>query len=320
MMNVTKAEKKRLSSAISLAKNPKITRFYPLYIMLIPVLVFYIMFCYVPMYGILIAFKNFNVFQGIVKSPWTENHGFYYFISFLTDPTFWQVTKNTLIISAYKIVFGFPAPIILALLMNEMASQKFKRGVQTLLYLPRFISWVIVGGLVLAFLSPTTGVINSILNATGHESVYFILKPQYFRAITVISDIWKNAGWGTIIYMAALSGVNPELYEAAYMDGAGRFRQMWYISLPCIRSTIVMLFILALSGILNAGFDQIFVLYNPMVYNVGDIIDTYVYRMGIQNAKYAYATAVSLFKSLIGLVLILGSDRFFKRIGERGII
>ncbi len=299
-----------------------IKKYYVLYILLIPVLLFYLLFCYVPMYGILLAFKDFDVFKGIINSPWADHNGFGFFIQFLKDEYFWKVTRNTLIISFYKIAFGFPIPIILALLMNEMISMKFKRSIQTVLYLPRFISWVIVGGLVFSILSPNGGLVNSILmNWFNYEEpIYFMINKDFARFIVVSSDIWKNAGWGTIIYMAALSGVNPELYEAADIDGAGRLVKMWHISLASIRPTIIMLFILSLSGILNAGFDQIFVLYNNMLYDKIDIIDTYVYRQGIVSGKYSYATAVGLFKSLIGLGLIIGADKYFKSIGERGII
>lgn len=295
----------------------RLYRFRMLYIMLIPVMLYYLLFCYVPMYGILIAFKDYNVFDGVFKSPWV---GLDSFEKFSTDAYFWQTTFNTLKISLYKILFGFPLPIILALLLNEMLHMRIKCIVQTIIYLPHFISWVIIGGLVVAFLSPSTGVINHIIVAMGGEPIYFMIEPDYFRSIVVLSDIWKNVGWGTIIYIAAIAGVNPELYEAALMDGAGKWRQAWHITLPGIRPIIVMMFILAISGILSAGFDQIFVLYNALVMDVGDIIDTYVFRTGLQMAEYSYATAVGLFKSLIGFILIIGADRLFKAMGEKGII
>jgi putative aldouronate transport system permease protein len=295
----------------------RLSRFRMLYVMLTPVMLFYLLFCYVPMYGILIAFKDYNVFDGVFKSAWT---GFANFKNFLTDDYFWQTTLNTLKISSYKIIFGFPLPIILALLLNEMIHIRIKRIIQTIIYLPHFISWVIIGGLAVAFLSPSTGVINHIIVAMGGEPIYFMLKPEYFRTVVVLSDIWKNVGWGTIIYIAAIAAVNPELYEASVMDGASKWRQAWHITLPGIRPIIVMMFILGISGILNAGFDQIFVLYNPLVMDVGDIIDTYVFRQGLQMAEYSYATAVGLFKSLIGFILIIGADRLFKQIGEKGII
>lgn len=299
----------------------ELKKFYPLYIMLIPIMAFYIIFCYLPMYGILMAFKEFDVFLGIIKSPWAGDNGFYYFKMFLNDDYFWLVTKNTLIISLLKIIFGFPTPLILALLLNEMERKTFKKGIQTILYLPRFISWVIISGIITAMLSPSTGMFNNVIvNVFHKEPIAFMLEKDYIRFIIVVSDIWKNAGWGTIIYMAALAGVDPCLHEAAIIDGAGRFKRMWYVSISSIRSTIVMLFILALSGILNAGFDQIFVLVNPMLYEKADIIDTYVYRMGIVLGNYSYATAVGLFKSVIGLILILGSDWIFKAFGERGIL
>jgi putative aldouronate transport system permease protein len=300
----------------------QLKKYRTLYILLLPVIAFYVLFCYVPMYGIILAFKDYNVFDGIVGSDWAGNYGFEHFLAFLKDKQFWKVTRNTLIISLLKLIIGFPIPIILALLMNEMMSMKFKRGIQTIIYLPRFISWVIVGGMVFATLSPNGGLLNSVLMKYFNldEPIYFMIERNYARGIVVFSDIWKNAGWNTIIYMAALSTVNPELYEAADIDGAGRFSKMRHISLASIRPTIVMLFILALAGILNAGFDQIFVIYNSMIYEKIDIIDTYVYRQGIVNGNYSYATAVGLFKSIIGLALIIAADKYFKWRGDRGII
>ncbi|GBF72451.1 protein lplB [Paenibacillus sp. 598K] len=292
-------------------------RYRILYLMLAPVLLYYFLFSYVPIHGLLIAFKDYNVFDGVWGSSWV---GLDVFRDIMSDDYFWQTAGNTVMISMYKIVFGFPLPIILALMLNEMLHLRTKRVIQTIIYLPHFISWVIIGGLVIAFLSPSTGVINHLIALFGGEPIYFMLEQSYFRSIVVLSDIWKNVGWGTIIYIAAIASVNPELYEAAVMDGAGKGRQAWHITLPGIRSIVVMMFILAISGILNAGFDQIFVLYNPLVMDVGDIIDTYVYRTGLQNAKYSYATAIGLFKSVIGFALILLADRLAKQFGERGII
>ncbi len=284
------------------------------------VLSFFLLFCYGPMYGILIGFKEFNPSLGILGSPWAEMHGFYYFHKFLTDTKFWEVTKNTLVFSFLRLIFVFPAPILVALFINEIRCRWFKKGVQTVIYLPRFISWVIVGGLITGLLSPNTGLINEILKLMGKEPVDFIIEEKYFIPIVILSDIWKSAGWGSIIYVAAISGIDPSLYEAAEIDGAGRFRKMWHISLASIKPTILMMLILQLSNILSAGFDQIYVLYTPLTYSVADIIDTYVYRMAISAGEFEYSTAVGLFKSVIGLSLILIADRICKAFGERGII
>jgi len=295
----------------------RIRRFWPIYVMILPVIMFYVIFCYLPMFGIVVGFKDYNVLIGVMKSPWV---GLSNFIQFLNDPYFWQVIKNTLIISLLKLVFCFPVPIILALLMNEMINSGAKKVIQTIIYLPHFISWVIIGGLIIMFLSPTTGIINSLIDVFGGKPIYFMTDYQYFRPIVIISDIWKNAGWGIIIYIAAIAGVNAELYEAAYIDGAGRWKQAWHVTLPGIRSIIVMLFILAVANILSAGFDQIFVLRNAYNSNVSDILDIYIYGVGIQSGNYSYATAVGLFKSVIATVLLLGTDRIVKATGERGII
>ena len=291
-----------------------------LYIMSAIVLAFFLVFCYGPMYGILIGFKEFNPSLGILGSPWAEDHGLYYFRKFLTDSKFWEVTRNTLIFSALRLIFVFPAPIVVALLINEIRCKYFKKGVETVIYLPRFISWVIVSGLITGLLSPNTGLFNEILRMFGKEPVDFIIEEKYFRAIVIISDIWKSAGWGSIVYAASIAGIDQTLYEAAEIDGAGRFRKMWHISLACIKPTILMMLILQLSNILNGGFDQIYVLYTPLTYSVADIIDTYVYRMAISAGEFEYSTAVGLFKSVIGLAMILIADRACKLCGERGII
>ena len=285
--------------------------------MAVPVLLFYIIFHYSPMYGLVIAFKDYNVFKGITGSPWA---GLKYFIQVFGDDYFWKVVRNTVIISLLKLIFGFPAPILIAILLNEVYNMAFKRVVQTIIYLPRFISWVILAGIMINILSIHGGLINEVVKLFGGNPQTFLLKPRYFRSIVAISHIWKTAGWGSIIYMAALAGINIEMYEAAVIDGAGKMRQIWHVTLPGIRPTIIMLFILSLANIMNAGFDQIFVLYNSLTMEVGDIIDTYVFRQGLQSARYSYATVVGIFKSIIGLGLIYGSDRMFKAMGESGLI
>jgi putative aldouronate transport system permease protein len=220
-----------------------------------------------------------------------------------------------------KLLFSFPVPIVLALLLNEFVNPSYKRTIQTIIYLPHFISWVIIGGILFNLLSVNYGVVNNVLQLAGQEPIFFMASKKWFRPLLVITTIWKNAGWGTIIYLAALSSVNPELYEAAVMDGAGKLRQMWSITLPGIRATIIVMFIIALSRLMNAGFNQVIVLYNSMVMQVGDIIDTYVYRSGMQLGRFSYASVVGLFKGAVGFILILSADLVAKRVfHERGII
>ena len=298
-------------------KKLQLSKYRYMYLMAIPVLAYYILFSYVPMYGIQIAFKDYNIFKGIWDSKFV---GFNNFRLMFEDAYFWKVTGNTLIISFYKILFSFPVPVLVAMLLNELRHMVFKRTVQTIIYLPRFISWVIMMGILGNFLSINGGLINVIIESLGGEPVHFLVRKDLFRILVVVTDIWKGAGWGSILYLAAISGINPEMYEAAAVDGAGKLRQAWHVTLPGIRPTITMMLILALSGILNAGFDQIFVMYNDITMPVADIIDTYVFRSGLQSARYSYATAVGLFKSVISLVLIFGADRASKALGESGLL
>lgn len=298
----------------SIGKNIKKYKY--LYIMLIPGIVYFVTFHYIPMFGITIAFKDFNMIKGIGASPWA---GLKYFKQAFGSPYFFQTSLNTLIISIYKLLWGFPAPIILALLLNEVGNVRVKKSIQTVSYLPHFISWVVIGGMMVDLLSPQSGVINSIIEAFGGEPIYFLASKRWFRTVLVISSIWKEIGWGSIIYLAALSGVDPQLYEAAEIDGCGKWKQTWHITLPGIAGTISIMLILRLGSILNAGFEQIFILYNPSVYEVTDIIDTWVYRTGIQGMQYSLATAVGLFKSVIGFILIVLSNWASQKISETGI-
>ncbi|MCZ8510988.1 ABC transporter permease subunit [Paenibacillus filicis] len=287
-----------------------------LYIMLLPLIVYYGIFHYYPMYGALIAFKQFSITKGILGSPWVGFKNFEYLFGL---DKFWQVFWNTIIISVYRLVFGFPMPLIMAILLNEARRIVFKRTVQTIVYLPHFISWVIMGGLLINLLSTDSGVVNNIIRAFGGNPVGFLTDDRYFRSTLVWSMIWKEFGWNTIIYMAALAGVNPQLYEAALMDGANRWRRIWHITLPSIRGTIVILFILRIGSLMEAGFEQIFILYHPGVYNVADIIDTYVYRIGLTEGRFSLAAAVGLFKSAINFVLLVAANRLSKMMGEQGI-
>lgn len=289
-----------------------------MFFMLFPILVWYGIFHYGPLYGVQLAFKDFSPIRGIWGSEWV---GFEYFkFLFFQSPDFLRILKNTVIISCYNIIFGFPAPIILALLLNEIRFGLFKRVAQSISYIPHFFSWVVLSGIIMMMLSPTHGPINYLLSLVNIEPIYFLADSNYFRSTLVVTNIWKEIGWGTIIYLAALTGVDPTLFEAAKIDGANRFKQIRHISIPSILPVVTIMFILSLGGILNAGFDQIFNLYSPTVYNVSDIIDTYVYRAGIVNGQFGLTTAVGLFKNIIGITLVLGTNYVVKKMGQEGVL
>ena len=278
-----------------------------LLLMVWPGMIWLLVFCYLPMYGCQIAFQNYRITDALGASEWA---GMKWFIRFFNDSSFWQVMKNTLGISFLKLLFGFTSPILFALLLNEIRSLKFKRLVQTLSYLPHFLSWVIMGGIMITWLSDT-GVINKVLIAMGilEEGISFLAKPQYFWGISVISEIWKELGWGAIIYLAAISGIDPSLYEAAEIDGANRLQRLWYITLPEISGTVAILFILQVGGIMGSNFDQIFVLHNALNDASSNVIDMFVYKIGIGNGSYSYATAIGLFRSVISLILLLTANK-----------
>lgn len=289
----------------TLWKRIKQQRF--LLLMVLPGMIWLLVFCYFPMYGCQIAFQNYRITDALGTSRWV---GLKWFTKFFNDPSFFEVMKNTLGISLLKLVFGFTAPIIFALLLNEIRNIKFKRVVQTLSYLPHFLSWVILGGIMITWLSDT-GVINKVLIAMGilDEGISFLAKPQYFWGISVISEIWKELGWGAIIYLTAISGIDPTLYEAAEIDGANRFQKLWYITLPEISGTIAIMFILQVGGIMGSNFDQIFVLHNSLNDSASNVIDMFVYKIGIGNSSYSYATAIGLFRSVISLLLLLIANK-----------
>lgn len=286
-----------------------------LYLLLLPGMIFLIIFRYIPIFGNVIAFMDYNPYD-TAASTWV---GFDHFVDLLTRPQFLQVFGNTLYISILKMVCGFPIPIILALMMNEMKNMKFKKVSQTLLYLPNFISWVVLSGLIMNMLDPDTGLVTSIINSISGEKIQVLTDTRYFVPMLIVTDIYKGAGWGTIIYFAALSGIDPQLYEAAEIDGARKWKQLLHITLPSITPTIVVMLILSCNNIVNAGFDQIFMLYSALVYSVADIIDTYVYRIGIKNADYSFSTAAGLFKSVIAFVMILIVNTVAKKTGNEGI-
>ena len=287
-----------------------------LYLMLIPAIVYYIIFCYVPMYGVTIAFKDFNPMLGIWKSSW---QGFDTFRQLFAMEKFYSVFWNTIRISVIRLIFGFPFPIIVALLLNELRYTKLKKTIQTAIYIPNFISWVILGGILTSILSMDNGIVNQVIKALGFQPVGFLTDERYFVPTLVVSMIWKGFGWNTIIYLAAITGIDPQLYDAATVDGANRWQRLLHITLPCIRSVIVVVLITRIGGLMQAGFEQIFVLYHPGVYGTADIIDTYVYRMGLQEGKFELATAVGLFKSIINFGLLVAANKIARMAGEEGI-
>ena len=294
----------------------KMKKMWLLYVMLIAPVALTILFKYGSMYGILLAFKRYRISDGIMGSAWNN---FEHFKNLFTSYNFKRVFFNTLIISIQKLIFVFPAPIIFALLINELINLRFKKIIQTISYLPHFISWVVLGGIVTELLSPQRGAINFIISSLGGEPIYFLTSKTLFRPILIITNIWQSMGWGAVIYIASLSSVDPMLYEAAELDGASRLQKAWYISIPSITPVIIVMFILRLGKIMEMDFDQIYNLYNPAVYSVGDVIDTYAYRVGLIDKRYDFITAVGLFKNVIGVILVVGSNKIIKKFSEYGI-
>ena len=287
-----------------------------MYLMLVPAIVYYVIFCYVPMYGASIAFKDFNPMQGIMKSPWV---GFDVFEQLFGMSKFYSVFWNTIRISLIRLIFGFPFPIIVALMLNELRWNRVKRVIQTAIYIPNFISWVVLGGIMTSLLSMDSGIVNGIIKMLGFQPIGFLTDERYFVPTMVVSMIWKTFGWNTIIYLAAMTGIDPQLYEAATVDGANRWQRLLHITLPCIRSTIIVVLITRIGSLMQAGFEQIFVLYHPGVYGTADIIDTYVYRMGLQEGKFELTSAVGLFKSVVNFILVVIANKTARMMGEEGI-
>ncbi|MEF3305910.1 ABC transporter permease [Paenibacillus sp. GYB003] len=285
-------------------------------LLFLPAAIYYAIFHYVPIYGVLIAFKDYKFSMGIMGSPWV---GFDHFRELFTLGSFWQVFRNTVTISLYKLVFGFPAPILFALLLNEIRLSVFKKFVQTVSYFPHFLSWVVLGGLAIQFLSPSTGPVNLIMQWFGLKPVYFLGSAEWFRSVLVVTDIWKELGWGTIVYLAAIAGVNPELYEASTVDGANRYHRMRYITLPAMVPVITIMLILSIGRLVNDDFDQVFNLYNNAVMEVGDVLSTYTYRMGLVNMQYSFSTAVGLFKNVIAFALVLVTNAVAKKYNDYGL-
>ncbi|WP_240415400.1 ABC transporter permease [Paenibacillus periandrae] len=287
-----------------------------LYFMVLPGLLYFLIFKYWPMYGIFIAFKDYQPFLGFWDSPFV---GLKHFERFFNDSNFIVLFRNTLILAFYNIVFFFPLPIIIALMLNELRQEFLKRTFQTLIYIPHFMSWVVVVGIAYIFLTTENGIVNELLVQFGGQKINFLVSPDWFRTLVTAEVIWKETGWGTIIFLAALAGVDPQLYEAARMDGANRFRQLVHITLPAIRTTIIILLILRLGHFLDTGFEQIFLMLNAMNRDIGEVFDTYVYAVGISQGQYSFSTAVGLFKSVVGLILVVASNYLAKKFGEEGI-
>ena len=282
-----------------------------LFLMFIPVILYFVIFCYVPMYGVIISFQDYYPRLGITGSEWV---GFKHFEKLFTGRYFFPVLRNTLIISIGKLLFGFPAPIILCLLLNEVRSLKFKKVVQTISYLPHFISWVVLASIVQTILSPSSGVVNYIIQLLGGEHIFFMGSSDWFRKVIVGSSIWRDTGWQTVVFMAAILSIDPQLYEAADLDGAGRFQKMIYVTLPCIAPTIIIMFIMATGNVIQDDFDQIYNMLNAKVMDVGDVIGTYTYRMGIEKMNFSYATAVGLFKNVVSLILVTFTNAFSRKL------
>ncbi|MFD1887968.1 ABC transporter permease [Paenibacillus wenxiniae] len=294
----------------------RISRNWELYLLIAPAFLYFLIFHYGPMYGIQIAFKNFLPARGITDSPWV---GFDHFIRFFNSYYFWDLIRNTLTISLYQLIVGFPLPILLALAFNEIRNGWFKRTVQTVTYAPHFISVVVMAGIIVTFLSPSTGIIVKMIEWMGFSSPAFLTDPAWFKTMYVLSGVWQSTGWGTIIYLAALSAVDPQLHEAAIVDGASRWRRIWCINIPTIIPTITILLILNVGSILGVGFEKILLLQNPLNMSSSDVIDTFVYRTGLLNVQYSFSTAVGLFNSVVNAALLVAVNQVARKTSEHSL-
>lgn len=294
----------------------RIVRHWELYLLLVPVIAYFIIFHYWPMYGVQIAFKHFSPMKGITGSEWI---GFIHFERFFDSFFFSRLLWNTVGISVYELLVGFPIPILLALMINEVRSSRFKRLVQTVTYAPHFLSTVVLVGMLVTFLSPTSGVINHLLGVFGIEPVSFMTEASWFKTLFVGSNIWQNAGWSSIIYIAALTNIDPQMHEAAMIDGAIRMKRIWHINLPGIMPTIIILFVLNIGSIMNVGFEKVFLMQNDLNMEASDVFATYVYRSGVLGAQYSFASAVGLFNSMVNLILLFSVNRAAKRISGSGL-
>ncbi len=293
----------------------RILKYRQCYVILLPTLLFYAIFCYVPMGGVVIAFQKYSITKGILGSKWV---GLYQFKLFLSNYKFWQLLRNTLLLNFYSLLVCFPAPIIFALLLNEVRNVRFKKVVQMGTYMPHFISVVVACSMVLTFVS-RDGLVNMIIGFFGHESISFMSEPKYFRTIYIISNLWQNLGWSSIIYVSALSSIDQQLYEAAAIDGANRWKQMIHVTMPGILPTVTILLIMQIGKMLTVGYDKIILLYNPAIYETADVISTYVYRRGLLDGDFSYSTAVGLFNSTFNFIFLMTSNWISKKISGNGL-
>ncbi len=285
-------------------------REWQIYVLLAPTIIWFVLFLYKPMYGLQIAFKDYSIFRGVAGSPWI---GFEHFQTLFGNDQFLRAIKNTVIISFYSLLFGFPMPIILALMFNEVLHQAFKRTAQTIVYLPHFISSVIIAGIVITAFSPSAGIVNTVLGWFGVDSIYFLTKPEWFRPIFVGTGIWQEAGFQSIVYLAAIAGVSPSLYESAVVDGASRWQMMWKVTLPSIMPTIIIMLIIRIGNLLEVSFEMIILLYQPATYETADVVNTFIYRQGIQGGQYDLAAAAGLFNAVVAFVLVMAANTIAKR-------
>lgn len=305
---------KRIAAANARARYMK--RAFPFYLMIFPGVLLFVIFRYLPMFGVFIAFKDYTPFRGVWKSEWI---GFQNFVKLFSEQDFLLLLKNTLYLNLLDTFIGFPFPILLALLLNEVRIKYFKNTMQTILYAPHFLSWVVIVGITVLFMRSQDGGLNILLDALGYARIDFMTNPDYFRPLWLFHNIWQGAGWGAIIYLAAIASIDPALYEAATVDGASRLRQIWHITLPSLKTIIVIMFILRLGNFIDVGFEHIFLLQNPLNLQVSDVFETYVYRIGLVQGDFSYSTAVGLFKSVVGLVMIVAANTIAKRLGEEGV-
>jgi putative aldouronate transport system permease protein len=287
-----------------------------LYIMLLPVLLYFLVFRYIPLLGSVIAFKDYNIFKGFIDSEWV---GLQWFETMFSNPQYLRIIRNTLLISLYQIIFAFPAPIILACLLNELRNMAFKRSVQTILYLPHFLSWTLVYGLAFMMFSTQSGLVNDLIKDAGGSAIPFLSSGEYFRSVIVGAGVWKEMGWSAIIFLAALSGISPSLYEAAKIDGAGRWKQFVHVTLPGLLPAIVILLLLKIGNVMDVGFESIYIFLSPTTLQIGEVLDTYSYRAGIIGGQYSFTTAIGLFKSVIGFILLVSANRASKSISGEGL-
>lgn len=310
--SVSKMERKRQRHKIAMG----IARDYQLYLMLIPVALIYILFSYYPMYGLQIAFKDYKPFLGFAESKWV---GFEHFINFFTGPYVWRIIRNTFVINIYDVLINFPLTIIMAILLNEIAHKKIRTAVQTIIYMPYFVSTVVVAGLVISMLSPTSGIVNLAIEKLGGNRISFLNIPGYFKPIFTIMNGWAGIGFGTIIYTSAICSVDDSLYEAAEIDGAGRFGKIIHVTIPGISSTIVIMLILRMGQMLSVGSDAILLLYQPITYETADVISTFVYRYGIESGDYSFSTAVGMFNGVVALILVAGANKISQKVSETSL-